>query len=49
MTERADAVTGRNHELQQDLVTAQMESQRLRKDCTQLVQVISMSYASSLR
>ena len=37
---RADSVTCRNEELQKDLINAQLESTRLRKDCTQLVQEI---------
>ena len=39
LTERADSVSLRNQELQKELVDSQMESTRLRKDCTQLVQV----------
>merc|ERR1711962_1154014 len=40
LTERADSVSLRNQELQKELVDSQMESTRLRKDCTQLVQEI---------
>ena len=51
LTERADSVSLRNQELQKELVDSQMESTRLRKDCTQLVQVsfkVSLSIIKSI-
>ena len=39
VTERADTVAHRNHDLQKELTESQSETARLRKDCQSLVQV----------
>ena len=41
VTERADTVAHRNHDLQREVSESQAEAARLRKDCQSLVQVIS--------